>query len=304
MYRLLVLYIFLLVSCTTTNRALSYTVQTKPVYKIDPEPQKIILLNTCNFATKKIRDKKEELFISLTDSLMLWASGKITDKTGIRTQVLTGYTDLAGNTDSTVLAQLKEYNASHAIILYSFNVFFNQTHVDVVKNLDGKKDRTAYYDIVADIDYSFYSIAGLLKNKTILKKRFHSSRSVISGLLAVGPNVVAQRKDARDIMLENGQDFLNYFFPGEAGRTRIIFTGKGFEAVNAALARNNYDAALTENLRFIDDSNKEKAAKACYNCAVLFDRKGQPGEAKTYLQQSLSLFNLREARSMLNDFEE
>lgn len=304
MYRLLVLYIFLLVSCTTPNRILSYNVLTKPVYKTDPEPQKIILLNTCNIASKKIRDKKEELFISLTDSLLQWASGNITGKTGIRTQAVTGYTDLAGNTDSTVFAQLKQYNASHAIILHSFDVFFNQTHVDVVKDADGKKDRTAYYDIVADIGYSFYSAAGLLQHKSILKKRFHSSRSVISGLLAAGPDVVVQRKDARDIMLKNGQDFLNYFFPGEVGRTRIIFTGKGFEAVNAALARNDYDAALTESLRFIEDGNKEKAAKACYNCAVLFERKGQPGEAKNYLDKSLSLFDLRETKWMLNDFKE
>lgn len=304
MYRLLVLCLFLLVSCTAPNRLLSYSVRTNPVYKINPEPQKIILLNTYDIVAKKFRDNKEELFISLTDSLMEWAAGTITDETGIHTAVIRGYTATTGNKDSTIFARLKENNASHAIILRSFDVFFNQTRVDVVKNSDGKKDRTAYYDIVADVGYSFYSAEALLKEKDIYKSRYHSSRSVVSGLLAAGPNVVAQRKDARDILLENGHELLHYFFPGEANRTRILFTGKGFEAVNAAIAKDDYEAALTENLRLITDPDKEKAAKACYNCAVLFERKNQPGQATTYLRQSLSFFNLREARSMLNDFEE
>ena len=60
---------------------------------------------------------------------------------------------------------------------------------------------------------------------------------------------------------------------------------------------------LTESLRFIDDFDKTKAAKACYNCAVFFDRKNQPEEAKKYLRQSLSFATLYEAKQMWSDFE-
>jgi tRNA splicing ligase len=199
---------------------------------------------------------------------------------------------------------MKENLASHAIVIRSFDVFFNQTHVDVVKNDQGNKNRTAYYDIVADIGYSFYSAGTLLKETDIHKSRFHSSRSVISGILAAGPNIVVKRDDAMRIMLENGHDYLNYFFPGEARRSRPLFTGKGFEAVNAAIIKADYEIALTESLRMINYPDKEKAAKACYNCAVLFERKNQPDETKAYLLQSLSLFSLWEARYMLNDLDQ
>lgn len=303
MYRFLFLPLLLLVSCTATKKIISYNVITTPVYKIDPPPQKVLVLNSNDIVSFKYRDNKEELFISLTNSFMEWIAGRITDRSGIPVQVLPGYTATAGHTDSTVFARMKENQASHAIIIHSFDVSFNQTHVDVVKTDQGSKNRTAYYDIVAEISYSFYSSGALLRDMPIHKSRFHSSRSVISGLLAAGPNIVAQRKDALDIILENGQEYLNYFFPGEARRTRSLFTGKEFGAVNAAIAKGDYEAALTESLRLIHDADKARAAKACYNCAVLFERKNQPEEAKEYLKQSLSLANLWEAKNMLRDFE-
>ncbi|MBK8142447.1 MAG: hypothetical protein IPK57_16705 [Chitinophagaceae bacterium] len=74
--------------------------------------------------------------------------------------------------------------------------------------------------------------------------------------------------------------------------------------MSAAITKFEYDAALTESLRFINDPDKEKAAKACYNCAVFFEQKNQPDEAIKYLRQSLSLFNLQEARWMLASLAE
>jgi hypothetical protein len=86
-------------------------------------------------------------------------------------------------------------------------------------------------------------------------------------------------------------------------RSRPVFITKGFEAVGQAISRQDYEAALTESLRFIDDPDKTKAARACYNCAVFFDRKNQPEEAKKYLRQSLSLAAVMEAKQMWNDIE-
>jgi len=180
-------------------------------------------------------------------------------------------------------------------------VYFNQTNVEVTRDNNNKKDRTAYYDIVCDIQYSFYAKDSLIKEKKLGNRSFHSSRAVISGLLATGPNVVVQRKDAWNMVLDNGQLYLNYFFPGEARRSRSLFTGKGFETVQSAITKEDYEAALIESLRMIKDPNKEKAAKALYNCAVLFERKNQPEEALNYVQQSLAVYDLREARLLLND---
>jgi hypothetical protein len=301
MHHLAICFLLLLVSCTAPKNIISYTSRTTPIYEVAPPPQKIILLNGYHVAAKKYRDNKEQLFLQLIDTMMYWAATRIQENAGIETEVIRGYT--AANGDSTIYRLITDHKATHAVSVSYFDVSFEQTRVDVTKDNDGSKSRKAYYDIVADISYSFYAHDSLIKQRDLHQSRFHSSRSVASGLLAAGPNVVVQKDDAYRIVQESWQQYLNYFFPGEKMRSRPVFINKGFEAVGQAISRQDYEAALTESLRFIDDPDKTKAAKSCYNCAVFFERKNQPGEAKKYLRQSLSLATLDEAKQMWNDFE-
>ena len=301
MHHLAICFILLLASCTTSKNVISYTSRTIPIYAVDPPPQKIILLNNYDVASKKYRDNKEQLFLQLIDTMMYWASKRINDNTGIEAEVVRGYT--MANSDSSISSLITSHKASHAITVTNFDVSFIQTRVDVTKDNSGSKSREAYYDIVADISYSFYAHDSLIKQRDLHQSRFHSSRSVASGLLAAGPNIVVKKDDAYRIVMEIWQEYLNYFFPGEKMRSRPLFINKGFDAVGQAISRQDYEAALTESLRFIDDPDKTKAAKSCYNCAVLFERKNQPEEAKKYLRQSLSFATLNEAKQMWNDFE-
>ena len=301
MHHLAICFLLLLASCTAPKNIISYTSRTIPIYSVDPPPQKIILLNNYDVASKKYRDNKEQLFLRLIDTMMFWAGKRINDNTGIETQVIRGYT--LANGDSTIYRLIADHKATHAISVSDFDVSFEQTRVDVTKDNSGSKSREAYYDIVADISYSLYAQGSLIRQRDLHQSRFHSSRSVASGLLAAGPNVVVQKDDAYRIVMEIWQQYLNYFFPGEKMRSRPVFINKGFEAVGQAISRQDYEAALTESLRFIGDPDKTKAAKACYNCAVFFDRKNQPEEAKKYLRQSLSFATLVEAKQMWYDFE-
>ncbi len=301
MHHLAICFLLLLISCTAPKNIISYTSRTAPIYEVAPPPKKIILLNGYNVGAKKYRDNKEQLFLQLIDTMMYWAATRIQENAGIETEVIRGYT--AANADSTIYRLITDHKATHAISVSYFDVSFEQTRVDVTKDNSGSKSREAYYDIVADISYSFYAHDSLIKQRDLHQSRFHSSRSVASGLLAAGPNVVVQKDDAYRIVQESWLQYLNYFFPGEKMRSRPVFINKGFEAVGQAISRQDYEAALTESLRFIDDPDKTKAAKSCYNCAVFFERKNQPGEAKKYLRQSLSLATLYEAKQMWNDFE-
>jgi len=300
MHHLAICFLLLLASCTTPKNIISYTSRTIPIYAVDPPPQKIILLNNYDVASKKYRDNKEQLFLQLIDTMMYWASKRINDNTGIETQVIRGYT--LANGDSTIYRLIADHKATHAITVSDFDVSFEQTRVDVTKDNSGSKSREAYYDIVADISYSLYAHNSLIKQRDLHQARFHSSRSVASGLLAAGPNIVVKKDDAYRIVMEIWQQYLNYFFPGEKMRSRPVFVNKGFEAVGKALSRQDYESALTESMRFIDDPDKIKAARSCYNCAVFFDRKNQPEEAKKYLRRSLSLASLVEAKQMWDDF--
>ena len=302
MYRLATCILLFLISCKAPTKTISYTTSTKPLYAIEPQPQKIILLSVYDIAAKKYRDNKEELFQELIDTMMQWAATRIHNNSRIETKVIRGYTPAKPNEDSTIKALIAAHQASHAIAVNYFDVYFEQTRVDVTKESNGSKSREAYYDIVSDISYSLYNTDSLIKEKGFHNSNYHSSRSVVSGLLAAGPNIVAKKEDARRIAMQFWKEYLAYYFPGEKQHSRPVFTSKGFESVGQAIAKNDYEAALIESMRLIDDPDKTKAAKANYNCAVFMERKDQPEEAKKYLDKALSLSYLVEASIMINDY--
>lgn len=307
MKNMLLLYFFtalLQQACITPYRTVTYMVSTQPVYTISPAPQKILLINSCDFCQKKFRENKEALFISITDDLLDSAAKRIQAKTGINTEPLYGFTNTTGNTDSMVRALLIQKNATHAIVISAFDVYFSQTHVEVTKDTYSKsKNRQAFYDIVSDIHFRFYNSDSLIKTMELLAARFHSSRSVASGLLAAGPNIVVQENDARSISLYNLQQYLNYYFPGQKPKTRTFLGEKGFENMLAAIDKKEYETALLEAKLLTTSTSKNKAAFACYNCAILYEMKGQIAYALDYLRLALTHYPLNPAWEMLKELE-
>lgn len=301
MYRLLP-FLLLLSSCTATQMMVNYPLKTVPMYTIEPAPQKIIVLNTYDVRVQKYRDNKEALFVEMIDSVMGQAAQTIRTSAGIPVTVLRGYTSPSASFTTKVQELMKEEQATHAIVVTSFDVEFVQTDVDVTKNKDGSKSREAFYDIRSSVGYSFYKGDGLMRNDNVVRQKFHSSRSVASGLLAAGPNVVVQQKDAYELIVENLYDYLNRYFPGQRLQYRSIFTGKEFEPTGAAIKRGDYEAALIESMKLTRSADPKIAAKANYNCAVFFERKNQPEEARKYLEASLQLERLPQASQMVLDY--
>ena len=197
---------------------------------------------------------------------------------------------------------MKKHKASHAIAITFIDVYFDQTDVEVTKD-DSGTSREAFYDIVSNINYVLYNRNGVFKDLKVDQRRFHSSRAVLSGLLAAGANVVKNSEDAVAISRHNVEAYLNNFFPGRADRTRVVFVGKELDGVKTALVTGDYETAMEESRRFIHHPDHKLAAKPNYNCAVLFERSNQHAQIKLYLEQSLGLYNLPQARSMMNDYE-
>ncbi|MBS4064774.1 MAG: hypothetical protein KGZ74_09455 [Chitinophagaceae bacterium] len=299
MFRYLLLFL-LLSSCGTQQMMVNYPSGTTPLYSLEPAPQKILLLNHFNISAQKYRDNKEELFREMIDSLLQESAQRIQSTTGIPAVALKGVTYSASA--DTVLQLLQQHGATHAIAVSDFVIEFVQTRVDVTKESNGSKSREAFYDIRAALGYNLYSTKGRLRTDDVVRQQFHSSRNVASGLLAAGPNVVVQRRDAYRILFENVHEYLNRFFPGQKTLYRPVFTGKGFEATAAALKRGDYEAALIESMKLIKATDAKTAAMAHYNCAVFFERKNQPAEAKKYLEASLQLAPLAQARNMMMDY--
>lgn len=170
-------------------------------------------MNTYNVAAEKYRDNKEELFIKFIDSMLAISAIEIKEREGISTQVLRGHTPISASGDSSIYSLLKKHGCTHAIAVTNLKIIFDQTGVDVTKTPTGK-EREANYNIVCDVDFKFYTLQELYKQTNIHRSGYHSSRNVISGLLAAGPNIVVQRKDAWKIARECLEAYLNMFFEG------------------------------------------------------------------------------------------
>lgn len=187
--------------------------KTHPLYKVEPKPQKLLLLNTYNVAAKNYRDNKKELFVRLIDSIMVSSVTEIQDRENINVTFIRGLSELTQKAGSSVFSIMTLHNATHCIVIDSFDVRFQQTDVNVTKS-GTSKSREAFYDIISEIGFSFFNEQGLYKHLLMKEQRYHSSRNVISGLLAAGPNIVAQRKDAYGVTFENTIKYLDLFFEG------------------------------------------------------------------------------------------
>jgi Family of unknown function (DUF6340) len=299
-YLPVIIALSLLSSCITGRQTIESDILTFPLYPIDPPPTKLLLLNTFDVPTDHMRENKQKLFLSLLDTLLFEMSREVSRRTAIPSEVVCGITG-TDDSGSLMLARMAEHQSSHAIAITYFDIHFYQTEVVVTEEQDGKS-KEAYYDILSEIHYSLYDEDGFFNNLQITESRHHSSRSVLSGLLAAGPNIVSNKEDALNIARENMVTYLNNFLPGRAIRKRTLFTGKEMGEVNAAAAKGNYDVVLEECLRLVNHPDPIVAAKANYNCAILYENKKLPYKAKNYLEQSLRLYSFPESRAMMSDY--
>jgi hypothetical protein len=124
----------------------------------------------------------------------------------------------------------------------------------------------------------------------------------LSGLLAAGPNIVANANDARESTRANVDFYMRSFFERSEERYRPLFVKKEFDKVDAAIKLSDYALAFAESEKKIASKRNEIKSKGYYNCAVLLERKQEYVKAKAYLEEALKYYELPQARSMLFDY--
>lgn len=274
-----------------------------PIHQVNP--QRILLLNAYDVTVNEYRNKKEQFFMVLTDKALLDISRDIQNRIGVEAPTKLGLTrtdSTAYSRDSIVMNLMREQQASDGIVITSFNVNFEQTEVVVTRDEDGSKNREAHYDIISNIRYLWYDREGLFRDEEIDVRRFHSTRSVLSGLLAFGPNVVKQQEDVYSIVEENTIRYLNLFLPGYDVRVRPVFTGNEFSTFKHAIDGSDFEKALNEVLRLTSHPDRKVAAQANYNAAVMYERLKHYHEVKKHLLESSRLYRYEFTNVMLVDY--
>jgi hypothetical protein len=206
---LVLIFILSLCSCSSSIHLSQMRNESKLIPEIGADMKHILLLNTFDTRKLKFRENKKEVYDRFIDSVLVITGNHIERKHRLSTTILRGFTDVF-STDSSLSALIKKHNATHAIVLNTFKVEFDQTGVETTRSSSGSKSKEAFYDIVSDIEFSVYTKDSLVDTQAVQSRQNHSSRSVVSGLLAAGPNVVVQRKDAWMITERNLKSYLSY----------------------------------------------------------------------------------------------
>jgi hypothetical protein len=167
---------------------------------------RLLIINSFDSDAKKWRKNKKELFNDLSIRIKNTLSEEI-NRRGFREAVI--IEELIENStgqDSIYFQLMKSKQASGAIVIKDINVWFEQTGVDVVK--EGKsKSRTAYYDICSEVSYVLYNQSTFEKENAINRCEYFTERSVMSGLLAAGPDIVGKSKHAFNMVEKNAKEY-------------------------------------------------------------------------------------------------
>ena len=169
--------------------------------------EKILIINSFDAESMNSRKNKKVLFGELADTLKQILYAELDTKIPAERIVIPELINSQGK-DSIYFDLIKKHNATKAIVIKNLNAYFNQTGVEVTRGSDGKKERSASYDIVAEVGYTLYSDTSRLKDFDTKVWEYFNDRSVVSGLLAGGPDIVGKHKHAFKIVQKNAGQFV------------------------------------------------------------------------------------------------
>ncbi len=187
--------------------------------KADSTVPRILIINAFDASETKARKNKIELFTELADSLKQYLRSEIGHYSAFETEVAD---ELMNDTAGHILTSLlQKYNCTSAVVIIKLNVYFDQTGVEVTRDYDGSKSREASYNICSDVQYMYYRNAATAQ--VFDKKRcdFFTKRSVASGVLAAGPDIVGKSKYTFIAMRQNaiiGANEIIYLLKKEANQ--------------------------------------------------------------------------------------
>ena len=168
----------------------------------------MLIINSYDPASLKMRNNKKELFSQLVDSLKQVLYEATPPPKGGKLIIVAELIPDTPGSDSIIQSIMVQHSASRAIVIKKINAFFNQTKVEVTKDESGKS-RTAYYDICSIITYGLYQIGTQNKDREVSVCEYYTQRNVMSGLFAAGPDIVGKKKDAFKIVRKNALDYLS-----------------------------------------------------------------------------------------------
>jgi hypothetical protein len=169
---------------------------------------RVLIINTFDVQSSRFRKNKKELFAELADSLKSVLAIEIKSLGLVEPVIIPESVFPVFDSKKELDSILILYKASFAIIIKNLDAFFEQTSVNVTKDYDGSKSRAASYDICAAINYAFYKTGDAPYYSDTKNCEHFTTRHVMSGLLAGGPDIIGKSEHAFKITVKNAVQYI------------------------------------------------------------------------------------------------
>lgn len=172
------------------------------------------------------------------------------------------------------------------ILVNQFNLYRNQ-ETETYENDDGSKSKTAYYSLDAEAWIDIWDRTGTLLDESALHESvLIDERSVLSGLLAVGPAVGNYGEEASEISHALGFNYYQRFFPQEEMVSNYYYIDKELEAIQPLMQTGEWQVAREKLLQLYPVANTKMKRHIAHNLAIIHEILGDPEAAAMWWERS------------------
>lgn len=291
------LCLVVLLSSCDSMKYLPVSLDYTPNLTFKPGPTTILLTN--NFDVSKLQNftkRRQRSIKAGAVAAIKYAQNELQQLPNMKVINLVDTVDLKINTDSVKILAL----TNHADYVLQLNNFVPSIDLSELNN------SFAAYTSTVQIDFTLFQDGGSSSKKlNAFLNEPHSempNMGLIGNLIfqpTVGGNMESVMKSAEHATKIALQDYLPYTIT----HNRPIYNENWIQPATNELLANNYAKADTLLRPFLKDSNNERAGKAAYQLAIVYEAQGRVEKAIKMVQIAIDKFKSNYALMLLDELK-
>jgi len=175
----------------------------------DTLPQ-VLVVNGYDPSSTSFRKNKKELLSDVADSLRYYLKEMIERENAGKVSLAEHRVVPLGDSTGWLDNLLQQKQTDFVIVILNVEAEFVKTDVEVERQDDGSKKRTARYDLCSTINYLLAGKKDTYSERKEIVCEFFTERTVMSGLLAAGPDLVGKSKWVFRSVRKNAIAYVEY----------------------------------------------------------------------------------------------
>lgn len=171
---------------------------------------KILVVNSYDPSSSSFRKNKKELLSEVADSLRYYLAEIFERENAARVSLADQRVLLLNDSTDGLDSFFRQKQVDYVIIILNVEAEFVKTDVEVERQDDGSKKRTARYDLCTTFSYLLAAKNGSNIERKEMVCEFFTERTVMSGLLAAGPDLVGKSKWVFRSARKNAAAYFDY----------------------------------------------------------------------------------------------